>query len=173
MFSRGIEVNLKKIWAIQEMTPLNSIKEVQCPMGKVASLNCFVSRSTKKYLPFFKILKQLIDFQWTIEAQYEFEELMKYLRYAPLLSKTEPSKELFLYLAMSPIALSSVLVQEEGKSQKSVYYISKVFHNVETRYTRLEKFIFALILSTRKLRPYHLYQKASTILSSPQHHSPH
>lgn len=61
--SRGIKANLEKIWVIQEMTPSNFIKEVQRLIEKVVVLNPFVSKSTEKYLPFFKILKKAKDFQ--------------------------------------------------------------------------------------------------------------
>lgn len=118
---------------------------------EVAALNHFVSRSMEKCLPFFKMLKQPRNFQWTIEAHQAFEELKKYLGSMPLLSKPELGEEFYLYLAMFPVAISTMLVREEGKSQRRVYYIIKVLHDIEFRYTRLEKFIFVLIVSTRKL----------------------
>ena len=65
MSQRSIEVNLDKIQAIMEMTPLRNVKEVQSLNGKVAALNRFVSRATDKCLPFFRTLKK--SFEWTIE----------------------------------------------------------------------------------------------------------
>ena len=44
---RGIKVNPKKIHAIQKMTTLRSIKEVQHLTGRVVALNCFISRSAE------------------------------------------------------------------------------------------------------------------------------
>lgn len=40
--------------------------------------------------------------------------------------------EMYLYLAISPIVVSLVLVQEEDE-QKPVYYISKVLKDMESR----------------------------------------
>lgn len=97
-----------------------------------------------------------------MKAQYAFEELEKYLNFIPLLSKPMPDKEPFPYLAISLVAISFVLVREEGKSQKLVYYISKVLHEVKTRYMRLEKFIFTLIIYAWKLQPF--FQAFSIIL---------
>ena len=51
--SRGIEVNSKKIKAMQEMAPPQMIKEVQHLTGRITILNQFVSRSVKWCLPFF------------------------------------------------------------------------------------------------------------------------
>ena len=63
---RGIEVNPDKIRAILEMTPPRNVKEVQSLNGKVAALNRFVSRATKKCLPFFRTLKK--SFEWTTKC---------------------------------------------------------------------------------------------------------
>ena len=63
---RGIEANLDKIKAILEMSPLTTVKEVQSLTGKAVALNKFISKSTDKCLPFFKILKKA--FQWTEEC---------------------------------------------------------------------------------------------------------
>ena len=59
---RGIEANPKKIKAILNMKPPQSIKEVQSLTRRVAALNRFVSKATDKCLPFFKILKK--SFEW-------------------------------------------------------------------------------------------------------------
>ena len=64
---RGIEVNLEKVWAIMELTPPKTIKEVQSLNGKIAALNRFVSKATNKCLPFFRTLKK--SFEWMDEYQ--------------------------------------------------------------------------------------------------------
>ena len=59
--NRGIEANLEKIKAILDMKSPQSIKEVQSFTGWVAALNKFVSKATKKCLPFFKVLKKVFE----------------------------------------------------------------------------------------------------------------
>ncbi|XP_073099123.1 uncharacterized protein [Elaeis guineensis] len=66
---RSIKDNPEKIKAMQEMNPLKFIKEVQHFVGKVATLNRFVSRLAEHCLLFFKILKQPKDFRWIEESQ--------------------------------------------------------------------------------------------------------
>lgn len=61
---------------------------------------------------------------------------------------------LYLYLAVSESAVGFVLVKEENKIQKPIYYVSKLLWDAETRYARIEKMVLALITSVRKLRPY-------------------
>ena len=59
-----------------------------------------------------------------------------------------------MYLAMSALAVSAALIREEGKKQLPVYYVSQAFQGVESRYQRIEKIAFALIVASRKLRQY-------------------
>ena len=148
---RGIEANPNKIQAILSMKPLKNVKEVQSLIGRVAALNRFVPKVTYKYLPFFRVLRKA--FEWTNECQW-IEDLKAYLTLAPLLSPSKSSEELYLYLAMSPYAMSSALIKEEGKVQKPVYYTSKALRGAEGRYPSIEKLAFSLLIAARKLRPY-------------------
>ena len=61
---------------------------------------------------------------------------------------------LLLYLAVSDYAVSVVLVVERDRHQHPVYYISHVLTGPESRYLLIEKFAYALLIASRKLRPY-------------------
>ena len=110
---KGIEENPDKIRAIMEMKAPRNVKEVQSLNGKVAALNRFMSRAIDKCLPFFCTLKK--SFEWTGECQQPFEELKAYLSAPPLLSPSQLGEELFLYLVVSPAAVSAALIREEEK----------------------------------------------------------
>nr|XP_023880540.1 uncharacterized protein LOC111992920 [Quercus suber] len=150
--NRGIEANPDKIQAILSMKPPSNVKEVQSLTGRVAALNRFVSKATDKCLPFFKVLRKA--FEWTDECQKAFEDLKTYLTEAPLLSPSVQGEQLYLYLAVTPHAVSSALVREEDKVQRPVYYTSKALRGAEGRYPLTEKLAFALITASRKLRHY-------------------
>ena len=115
---KGIEVNLEKIQAIVELEPPRTVKEVQSLNGKIAALNNFVSRAMDRCLPFFRTLKR--SFAWTDECQTAFDNIKKYLSSPPLLSPSKPGEELYLYLVVSQVIVSAVLVREEDGSQKPV-----------------------------------------------------
>ena len=149
---RGIEANPNKIQTILDMKPPQNVKEVQSLTERVAALNRFVSKATDKCLPFFKVLKKA--FEWTDECQRVFQDLKTYLTAAPLLSPSVLGEELYLYLTITPHAVSSTLVREEGRVQKPVYYTSRALRGVEARYLQIEKLAFALITASRKLRHY-------------------
>ncbi|KAL2251354.1 UNVERIFIED_CONTAM: Retrovirus-related Pol polyprotein from transposon opus [Sesamum indicum] len=82
------------------------------------------------------------------------EELKSYLRSPPLLANPKEGDILYLYLAISNNAVSSVLVKEKGKIQNPVYYVSKMLQGAETRYAEIEKLALAVVVTARKLRPY-------------------
>ena len=58
---RGIKANPDKIQAILNMEPPRNIKEVQSLTKRVTTFNRFVSKTTDKCLPFFKILKKTFE----------------------------------------------------------------------------------------------------------------
>ena len=120
---RGIEINPEKIRAIMELEPSRRVKEVQSLNGKIAALNRFVSKAMDKCLPFFRTLRK--SFEWTDECQMAFENLKTYLSSPPLLSPSKAGEELYLYLAVSQVAVSVTLVREENLSQIPVYFTSR------------------------------------------------
>ena len=149
---RGIEANPEKIKAILDMKSPQSIKEVQSLIERVAAFNRFVFKATDKCLPFFKVLKKA--FEWTDECQIVFQDLKTYLVTAPILSPSVVGEELYLYLAVTPHAVSSALIREEEKVQKPMYYTSRALRGAEGRYPLIEKLAFALITAFKKLRHY-------------------
>ncbi|PKU64463.1 RNA-directed DNA polymerase [Dendrobium catenatum] len=153
---REIEANPEKIKALRDMVPSKNIKEVQRLNGRIAALSRFLAHSGDKYLPFFKILRGARNsgFQWTDEFQEAFEQLRKYLASPPLLSKLISREKLYLYIAISAQAISSVLVLEENATQCPVYYVSKILYETEGRYPLADMTALALVYYARKLRPY-------------------
>ena len=77
------------------------------------------------------------------ECQKAFQDLKAYLTVAPLLSPSIPGEELYLYLTVSTHTVSSMLIREEGKIQKLVYYTSWALRGAEGQYPMMEKLAFA------------------------------
>ncbi|XP_074324068.1 uncharacterized protein LOC141660988 [Apium graveolens] len=84
-----------------------------------------------------------------------------------MLSNPKAGETLVLYLAVSDFTVSAILVREEDGIQLPVYYVSKRLADAETRYTSLEKLAYALILASRKLRPYFQAHKIEVRISYP------
>jgi hypothetical protein len=87
-----------------------------------------------------------------------FELLKQHLSDLATLTSPDPSLPLLLYIAASPCAVSTTLVQEqdrEGKSRQClVYYVSEVLTASKCNMTKLEKISYAVVMASRKLRHY-------------------
>jgi len=59
-----------------------------------------------------------------------------------------------LYFAVTERVINSVLVQEQDRVQKPIYFVSKVLQGPEVRYQALEKAALAMVFSARRLRQY-------------------
>ncbi|XP_075654951.1 uncharacterized protein LOC142625135 [Castanea sativa] len=162
---RGIEANLDKVKAIIELKLSKIVKKVKSLTRKVTALNRFISRATDECMPFFKVFKK--NFQWTDECEEALAKLKEYLTKPPLLSPSVMGEELYLYLAVSNTAVSSTLIREEENVQKPVYYTSQAFQGVEANYPRMEKIAFALVVVSRKLRPYFQSHSIVVMINQP------
>jgi hypothetical protein len=149
---RGNEANPKKVQSVLDTWSPENMKQLQQLNGWIAALNKFISWSMDKCLPFFRILRK--TFVWGEECEEAFNQLKLYLRNPLLLSKPEDGEPLYLYLAVLPLAVSLVLLREDGGTLRPVYFTRKAIQGAEGRYPRVEKLALALIVSARRLRPY-------------------
>ena len=150
----GIEANLEKIQALIDMQSPSKMKEIQSLTRRVVAFSRFISRATDKCLPFFDSLTGSKRFLWDDKREHAFRSLKEYLSKPSLLSKPIKREPLYLYLAVMKYAILGALVREDNKVQWPVYYISKRLVDAETRYPEMEKLALALMIGTRKLRPY-------------------
>ena len=93
------------------------------------------------------------SFEWTDECQKACEDLKKYIS-SPPLSPSKLGEELYLYIAVSQAVANMALVREKEGSQRLVYFVSRAFRGAEESYPWMENLAFALVMATRKLKPY-------------------
>ena len=70
------------------------------------------------------------------------------------MSSPEMDEILFANIAITPHAISLVLIRVNSGVQKPIYYVSKSLHEAKVRYLPLEKTILAVVHATRKLPHY-------------------
>lgn len=73
---------------------------------------------------------------------------------ATCLLKPIEKETLYLYLAVTEVAASAVLVRLEDFVQKVIYYVSKRLVDVKSRYPAIEKLVYSLVLASKKAQPY-------------------
>ncbi|XP_072090422.1 uncharacterized protein [Arachis hypogaea] len=153
--SRGIEANPEKCQAILDMQSPKTIKDVQRLTGRLAALSRFLPCLASKSLTFFRCLKKNTKhFEWTENCEAAFQNLKQFLSKPPVLQKPKHNESLYIYLSITDMAISSVLVTETQEGQQPIYFVSKSLQGAELRYPRLEKLTLALVFSSRRLRPY-------------------
>jgi hypothetical protein len=162
---RGIEANPEKIEAIMRMEAPRSQKKVQRLTGYMAALSRFISRLGEKGLPFYKLLKKVDKFQWTTEAQEALDALKKFLTTPPVLKPPrrampdQPAEDL-LYIFCTTHMVSTALVVEQAEEghaylvQHSIYFISEVLGPSKKKYPQVQKLLYAVLLTARKLCHY-------------------
>ena len=151
---RGIKVNFDQIKVINNLQSPRNPKEVQKLTEMAATLNRFISRSTNRCKPFFLLINKWKGFEWTEEYALAFQQLKDYLARPPIMSSPEPDEVLFAYIAVTPYAVSLILIRVDCGVQRPIYYVSKSLHKTEVCYLSLEKAILAIVLGTQKLPHY-------------------
>ncbi|RDY05099.1 Retrovirus-related Pol polyprotein, partial [Mucuna pruriens] len=151
---RGIEANPDKCRAVINMRSPQNMKEVQQLMGKIVALSRFISRTFDVAAPVLGTLKKGRNFTWSLECEEAFLRLKAMLATPPILVRPEIGRPLHLYLSVTEAAVSSVLIQETEKEQRPVYFISKTLQGPEKRYQKIERGALALVIASRRLRPY-------------------
>src|SRR6266480_4126770 len=108
--ARGIEANPEKIRAIVTMRKPTKLREIQQLTGRVATLSRFVARLGEKAVPFYALIKQGDKFEWTKEADRDFEQLKRTMATPPILVAPREKEPLLLYIAATPHIFSTILV---------------------------------------------------------------
>jgi hypothetical protein len=157
---RGIEANPEKISIITKMKAPTCIKDVQKLTGCMVALNRFISKLGERGLPFFKLLKHQEKFMWTPEADQALAQLKDCLSKPPVLTAPRKKEQLLLYLTVTTHVVSTAIVverQEDGHTyqvQRPVYFISEVLSKSKARYQPVQKLLYAVLITSRKLRHY-------------------
>jgi hypothetical protein len=153
----GIEANPEKIAVITNMGLIKDLKGIQRVMGCLAALSRFISCLGEIGLPLYRLLRKTECFTWAPEAEEALGNLKALLTNAPILVPPAAGEALLIYVAATTQVVSAAIVVEirkEGHAlpvQRPVYFISEVLSETKIRYPQIQKLLYAVILTRRKL----------------------
>jgi hypothetical protein len=156
----GIEANAEKISTIMDMGPVKNLKGVQCVTGCLAALSRFITRLRERSLPLYKLMKKSDHFTWYPEVQETLDSLANILKSPPILTAPTTEEPMLLYISATAQVVNAALVverEEPGRSQKvqrPVYFVSDVLSDSKTRYSQMQKLVYAILMTKCKLRHY-------------------
>ena len=113
MTQRGIEANPAQLQAILESPAPSSKKGIQQLTGRLSTLGRFISRSINRLKPFFTALKEANWAGWNEECDRDFTHIKQYLAKPPILASPDTDETLFVYLAVSEVAVSAALFKKK------------------------------------------------------------
>jgi hypothetical protein len=105
-------------------------------------------------------MKKSDHFTWTPEVQEALDSLKNLLKSPPMLTAPTMEEPMLLYISATTQVVSAALVverEEPGRSQKvqrPVYFVSEALSDSKTRYSQMQKLVYAILMTKRKLRHY-------------------
>lgn len=146
----GVQVDPRKVSAIQNMPTPQNRKDLLRFLGMVTYLNKFIPDMSAKTAPLRQLLEKDAEWQWTANHDKAFESLKESLMSSPTLRFFDVKKGATIECDASKDGLGAVLLQDG----QPVAYASRSMSSAEQRYAQIEKETLAIVFSLERFHQY-------------------
>ena len=156
----GIEMDTKKVDAIQKWEAPSTVKDVQAFLGFTNFYHCFIPDFSRTVKPLNELTKgtqyttksgnkkiKYGVFEWTTACQQAFKDLKHAFTTALVLAHYDSSLETWVETNASDFVVVGVLSQKHGEVLKPVAYFSKKMTPAECNYMIYDKELLAIVKS--------------------------
>uniref|UniRef100_A0A151UH45 Retrovirus-related Pol polyprotein from transposon opus n=1 Tax=Cajanus cajan TaxID=3821 RepID=A0A151UH45_CAJCA len=148
--SRGIEIDLGKIYVIAQLPYPSCVRDVRSFLGHPGFYRRFIKDFSKKALPLSSLLQKDIDFYFDDKCKEAFDFLERALTTTPIIQAPNWTVPFELMCDASNYELGDVLAQRVDKLPRVVYYASRTLNVAQENYTTMKKELLAIIFALDK-----------------------
>jgi hypothetical protein len=147
-----VAVDLSKVEVVQNWTRPKNVSEVRSFLGLAGYYRRFIMNFSQIALPFTRIIRKDMAFEWNEEYEKSFRTLKKKLTQAPVLTIPDPEKKYIVFCDSSSKGLGCVLMQGDSV----IAYASRQLKTHEENYATHDLELAAIVFASKVWR-HHLY----------------
>ncbi len=152
--AEGVRPGRRKIEAVLQMHPPQTVREVRQFLGLAGYFRRFVKDYARLVEPLTRLTKASTEWQWTTEQEDAFRAVQEMLTTRPVLAIFDPSLPTELHADASSMGLGAILLQTHDGVQRVVAYYSKQTTVDQRQYHSYELETMAVVYALRHFRVY-------------------
>lgn len=154
--SGGITLSPEHVQAIQDYPTPRNLKQLQSYVGLLSYFRKFIKNFAIISKPLYDLVKSKSVFNWSLECDNAFYELLELLTSSPVLAIYSPELETELHTDASSHGFGAVLVQKQPSDNKfhPIAFFSKKTTPQESKYHSFELEALAIVYA---LQRFHVY----------------